>query len=163
MPGTWVGTLWWSQQGQVSECLNRQELLFNWGIGQVHNSSATPDVLDILLTKYTFISVWQSTCSLLSLDHLPVLIDTKCRLFFVKLPGLPDFRRTDARPAWKMDFRPTGNSDDVAIDMCVEKLSSDLLEALAVSSPKSRPSDDPRPPISGRNVPEDLTETAANP
>ena len=60
-----------------------------------YNSSATPDFLDILITKYLVIPVYLTTCSALSSDHLPVLIDTRCRSSFLNLPDRPDFRRTE--------------------------------------------------------------------
>ena len=56
------------------------------------NTSATPDVLDIVITKGLVIPVYLTTCSALSSDHLSVLIDTRCRSSFL---NLPDFRRTD--------------------------------------------------------------------
>jgi endonuclease/exonuclease/phosphatase family metal-dependent hydrolase len=41
-----------------------------------HNSSATPDVLDIAIVKDLPFPVFLTSCSALSSDHLPVLIDT---------------------------------------------------------------------------------------
>jgi hypothetical protein len=41
-----------------------------------HNSSATPDALDIVITKDLVTTVYLSTCSALSSNHFPVLIDT---------------------------------------------------------------------------------------
>jgi hypothetical protein len=88
---------------QVPDCLSQREFLFDLRIGHAHhspnNSSATPDVTDIVSTKGAFISVYLTTCFLLSSDHLPVLIGTKCRLSFVNLPGLPNFRQPDTGPA----------------------------------------------------------------
>jgi hypothetical protein len=60
-----------------------------------YNSSATSDVLDIVITNNLGIPVYLSTCSALSSDHLPVLIETICRSSFLNLPDRPDFRRTD--------------------------------------------------------------------
>jgi len=37
--------------------------------------------------------------------------------------------------------------DEMAIDTCVENFSGAVLKALAASTPKRRPRDDPRPPI----------------
>ena len=54
-----------------------------------------PDVLDVVVTKYLPTPVHLTACSALSSDHLPVLIDTRCRLSFLSLPYSPDFRRTD--------------------------------------------------------------------
>lgn len=41
------------------------------------NSSATPDVLDIVITKDLVTVVYLNPCSALSLDHLPIIIDTR--------------------------------------------------------------------------------------
>ena len=41
-----------------------------------YNPSATPDVLDIAVTKYIPFQVYLTSCSALSSDHLPVLIDS---------------------------------------------------------------------------------------
>ena len=46
-----------------------------------YNPSVTPDVLDIVLTQNLSFPVYLTSCSALSLDHLPVLIDIACRLF----------------------------------------------------------------------------------
>ena len=46
------------------------------------NPSATPDVLDIAITKDLVSQVYLTTCSALSSDHLPILIDTQCHLPF---------------------------------------------------------------------------------
>ena len=73
------------------------------------NSSATPDVLDIVLTKYLVTPVYLTTCSALSSDNLPVLIERRCRSSFLNLPDRSNFRRTDwsnSRPACKTDYRP---------------------------------------------------------
>jgi len=56
---------------------------------------ATPDVLDIVITKNLTSPVYLTSCSALSSDHLPVLIHTTCRSFFQHPPDRPDFRRTD--------------------------------------------------------------------
>jgi hypothetical protein len=60
-----------------------------------YNSSATPDVLDIVITKDLTFPVYLTACSARSSDHLPVLIDTTCRSSFRNLPARPDYRRTD--------------------------------------------------------------------
>jgi len=44
-----------------------------------YNPLATPDVLDIVLTKNLTSPVYLTLCSALSSDYLPILIDTKCR------------------------------------------------------------------------------------
>jgi endonuclease/exonuclease/phosphatase family metal-dependent hydrolase len=60
-----------------------------------YNPLATPDVLDIVITKNVTSQVYMTSCSALSSDHLPVLIDTTCRSTFQHPPDLPDFRLTD--------------------------------------------------------------------
>jgi len=60
-----------------------------------YNPSATPDVLDIVLTKDLSFPVYLTSCSALSSDHLSVLIDTACRSSFQHPSDRPDFRRTD--------------------------------------------------------------------
>jgi len=95
--------------------------------------------------------MYLTSCSALSSDHLPVLIDTECRSSFQRPPDRPDFRRTD----WanfqthledQIPFDPELNNG-MTIDTCVENFSGAFLKALVVSTPKSRPRDDPRPPI----------------
>ena len=60
-----------------------------------YNPSATPDVLDIAVTKNVPFPVYLTSCSALRSDHLPVLIDTAFRSSFHHPPDLPNFRRTD--------------------------------------------------------------------
>ena len=73
-----------------------------------YNPSVTPDVLDIVITKP--IPVYLTSCSALSSDHLPVLIDTKCRSSFHYPPELPDFRRTEwANFQTHLEFRSIRN------------------------------------------------------
>ena len=55
----------------------------------------TPDVLDIMITKNLTSLVYLTSCSALSSDHLPVLIDTTCRSSSQHPPDSPDFRRTE--------------------------------------------------------------------
>jgi hypothetical protein len=43
-----------------------------------YNPCATPDVLDIVITRDLVFPVHLTTCSALSSDHLPVLIDKQC-------------------------------------------------------------------------------------
>src|SRR5215475_407826 len=116
-----------------------------------YNPLATPDVLDIVITKNLTSPVYLTSCSALSSDHLPVLIDTTCRSSFQNPPDRPDFRRTD----WanfqthlkdQISFDPELH-DGMAIDTCVENISGAVLKALAASTPKHRPRADPRPPI----------------
>jgi hypothetical protein len=44
-----------------------------------YNSSATPNVLDNVITNYLLTLVYLTTCSALSPNHLPILIDTRCQ------------------------------------------------------------------------------------
>jgi len=60
-----------------------------------YNPLVTPDVLDIVITKNLSFAVYLTSCSALSSDHLPVLIDTSCSSSFHNPPDRPDFRRTD--------------------------------------------------------------------
>jgi hypothetical protein len=116
-----------------------------------YNPSATPDVLDIAVTKDLPFPVYLTSCSALSSELLPVLIYTACRSTFQYPPDRPNFRRTD----WA-NFQ-THLEDQIpldpelhngmAIDTCVEKFSGAVLQALAASTPKSRPRNDPRPLI----------------
>ena len=60
-----------------------------------YNPSVTPDVLDIVITKNFQIPVYLTSCSALSSNHLPIIIDTTCRSSFNPPPDRSDFRRTD--------------------------------------------------------------------
>src|SRR5215475_535237 len=60
-----------------------------------YNPLATPDVLDIVITKNLTSRVYLTSCSALSSDHLPVLIDTTSLSSFHHPTDRPDFRRTD--------------------------------------------------------------------
>ena len=116
-----------------------------------YNPSATPDVLDIALTKDVPFQVYLTLCSALSSDHLTVLIDTACRSSFHHPPDRPNFRRTDSANfqthlADHIPFDPELNNG-IAFDTCVKNLSGAVLQALAASTPKCRPRDDLRPPI----------------
>jgi endonuclease/exonuclease/phosphatase family metal-dependent hydrolase len=114
-----------------------------------YNPPVTPDVLDIMLTQNLSFPLYLTSCSALSSDHLPVLIETACRSSFHHPPDRPDFRRTD----WanfqihledQIPFDPELHNG-MAIDTCVENLSSADLKALAASTPKFRPRNNPRP------------------
>jgi hypothetical protein len=119
-----------------------------------YNSSATPDVLDIVITKDLTFPMYLTACSALSSDHLPVLFDKTCRSSFPNLPARPDYRRTDwVKFQASLEERlpsPALLPNEGKIDTCVEEMSSAILEALAASTPKSRPCHDPRPPIPAR-------------
>jgi hypothetical protein len=116
-----------------------------------YNPSATPDVLEIVITKNLSSPVYLTSCSPLSSGHLPVLIDTACRSSFHHPPDRPDFRGTDwsnfqTKLEDQVPFDPELHNG-MAIDTCVEDFSDAVLKALAASTPKCRPRDDPRPPI----------------
>ena len=114
-----------------------------------YNTSATPDVLDIVITRDLSCSVHLTSCSALSSDHLPVFIDIMCRLSFQHPPDPPDVRRTDwakfqTHLEAEIPFNPElHNSMD--IDACVENISGAIFEALEASTPKRRPIGDPCP------------------
>jgi len=55
-----------------------------------YNSSATSDVLDIVMVKDLPFPVYLTSCSALSLDHLPVLIDIACYSSFQHPPDRSD-------------------------------------------------------------------------
>jgi hypothetical protein len=103
------------------------------------------------VTKDLPFPVYLTSCSALSSDHFPVLIDTACRSSFHHPPDRPNFRRTDwanfqAHLEHQISFDPELHNGMV-IDTCVESFSGAVLQALAASTPKSRPRDDPRPLI----------------
>jgi hypothetical protein len=60
-----------------------------------YNPSATPDALDIVITRDLPSWVHLTSCSALRPDHFPVLIDIMCRSSFKHPPDRSDFRRTD--------------------------------------------------------------------
>jgi hypothetical protein len=80
-----------------------------------------------------------ASCSALSSDHLPVLIDTMCRSSFHNPLDSPDFRRTDwakfqTHLKAETPLSPELN-DGMAIDSCVENFSGAVLRALAACTP----------------------------
>jgi len=90
--------------------------------------------------------VYLTSCSALSSDHLPVLIDTTCRSSFQHPPYRPDFRLTDwanfqTHLEEQIPFDPELHNG-MAIDTCVENFCGAVLKALAASTPKCRPRDD---------------------
>jgi hypothetical protein len=109
-----------------------------------YNPSATPDVLDIVITRDLPSSVALTFCSALSSDRLPVLIDTGCRSSFQHPPDRPDVRRTDwayfqTHLESQIPFNPElHNGRD--IDTCVENFSGAIHGALAASKSKASPS-----------------------
>jgi endonuclease/exonuclease/phosphatase family metal-dependent hydrolase len=60
-----------------------------------YNSFASPDVLDIVITKDLPTPVYLTTCSTLISDHLYILINTECLSSFLNLPDRPGLRKTD--------------------------------------------------------------------
>jgi hypothetical protein len=116
-----------------------------------HNPSSTPDVLNIVITIDLPSSLHLTSCSALSSDHLPILIDNICHSTFQHPPDRPDARRTDwtkfqTHLEAEIPFNPEFHND-MAIDTCVKNFSGTVLKALAASTPKCRPHDDPRHPI----------------
>jgi hypothetical protein len=108
-----------------------------------------------------------TSCSALSSDHLPVLIDNTCRSSFQHPPDRPDLRRTDwanfqSHLEDQIPFDPELH-DGMAIDTCVENFSRAVLKALAASTRKRRPRAGPRPHTgwhSGRKTPEESAAEA---
>jgi hypothetical protein len=60
-----------------------------------YNPFATPDISDFVITNNLPFPVYLTSCTALSSDHLPVLIDTACRSYFHHPSDRADFRRTD--------------------------------------------------------------------
>ena len=122
-----------------------------WLTTNPYNPSATSDVLDIAVTKGVPVQVYLTSCVALSSTHLPVLIDTACRPSFSHPPDRPNFRRTDWAnfQTYLDDHNPFDAElqNWMAIDTCIENFSAAVLQALAASTPKCRPRDNPRPPI----------------
>ena len=115
-----------------------------------YTSSVISDVLDIVTTKNHSTPV-HLTCSARSSGHLPVLIDTTCRSSFHHPPDHSDFKRTDWATFQNhleelIPFDPELHNE-MAIDTCVENSSGAVPKALAASTSKRRPRDDPRPSI----------------
>ena len=93
-----------------------------------------------MITKKLSTPFYLTSCSALSSDHLPVLIDTTCRSSFYHPPDRSEFRRTD----WanfqthledQITFDPELNNE-MAIDMCVQNFSGAIPKALVASTPK---------------------------
>jgi len=114
------------------------------------NPLVTPDVLDIVMTKNLSFPVYLTSCSALSSDHLPVLVDTAYRLSFLNPPDRPDLRRTDwASFQTQLEELIPFDSElhEMAIDTCVENFSGAVLKAPTASTPKRHRRDEPRPPV----------------
>jgi hypothetical protein len=77
-----------------------------------YNPFVTPHVLHIVLTQNFSFPVYLTSCSALSSDHLPVLIDTACRSsFFNHQIALISGALTgpNSELTWKTKFRSTRN------------------------------------------------------
>jgi len=61
-----------------------------------YNPSATPDVLDTVLTKNVSFPVYLTLWSAINSDHIPVPVQNVSRSTFHHPPDRPDFRRTDS-------------------------------------------------------------------
>ena len=86
-----------------------------------YNPSATPDVLDIAITKEMVNTLYLTTCSALSSDHLTVLIDTRCRSSFLSPPERPDLRTGWCKFQACLEAGLPSNPDhlnEVATDAC---------------------------------------------
>ena len=116
-----------------------------------YNPSATTEVFNIVLTKTLVIPVSLAVCLALSTDHLPVLIDTMCRSSFLTLPDRLEFKRTSWTKfhVYLEEQLPSNPElrDKETVDACVRDLSSAILSAIEVATPKSRPRSELRPPI----------------
>ena len=132
-------------------CSEAKTLSDLWTALPNHNPytpSFTPVILDIAITKKLSIPVYLTSCSALSSGHLPVLIDSSCRLSFQHPPDGPDLRRTD----WTnfqtlleevIPFDPELRIE-MAIESCVEKFCGAGLKAQTALPPTRH---DPRLPI----------------
>jgi hypothetical protein len=92
-----------------------------------------------MITRVLPRSMALTSCSALSSDHFPVLIETGCHSSFQHPPDRPDVRPTD----WA-NFETHLEADiplipklhnGLHIDTCVENFSGGILAALAASSP----------------------------
>jgi hypothetical protein len=116
-----------------------------------YNPPAAPDVLDIVITRDLVFPVHLITCSALSSDHLPLLIDTQCRSSFLSPPDRKNFRKTDwskFQACLEAGMPPSPDlPNEEAIDACVKELTGAISKALADSTPKCRPRAYPRPQL----------------
>ena len=87
------------------------------------------------MTKNLSFPVYLTSCSALSSDHLPVLIDTSCRSSFHHPPVRPDWANFQTQLEELIPFDPQLHNE-MAIDTCVENFSGAVLKALAASTPK---------------------------
>ena len=108
-----------------------------------YNPSATPDVLDIAVTKDVPFQVYLPSCYSLSSGHLQVLIDTALPTSFPRPPERPNFRRTEwaifqTQVADRIPFDPESQTG-MTIDTYVENFYGAVLQALAECIPQYRP------------------------
>jgi hypothetical protein len=118
-----------------------------------YNSFATPDVLDIVITKHLSTPVYL-TCSALNSDHLPTLIDTESRSSFLNLPDRPDLRNTDwctFQMVLEIGITSTPDlQDEASVDTFVKGLTTAISKASADTTQKRRQGPDPRPSMPAR-------------
>jgi hypothetical protein len=102
-----------------------------------YNPCATPDVLNITITKTLFSPVYLTTCSALRSDHLRILIDTRCRSSFLSPPDCSDLRTDWPKFQACLEAGLPSNPDltnEVAIDACVKELTYAISKALKLHS-----------------------------
>jgi len=100
-----------------------------------YNPSAKPDVLDIVIARDLVFPVHLTTCSPLSLDHLPIL-STRSVYPFVT-PDRPDLRTDWPKFQACLGAGLPPNPDlpnEGALDACVKELTITLSKALADST-----------------------------
>ena len=138
------------ETGEIYTCLCRREVLSRHWTGlpttNPYNPSATTNVLIIVITKNLSFPVYLTSCSALSSDNLLVRIDNTCRPSFHQPPDRTDRANFQTHLEDLIPFDPEFQKE-VAFDTCVENLTGSDLNALAPSTRKRRPLDDPRPPI----------------
>jgi len=109
-----------------------------------------PDALDIVILKDRVTPVYLTTCSGLSADQLPVLINTWCQSSFLNPLDRPDLRTDWSKFHFSLEVRLPSNPtllNEVACVACVKKLSSAISMVLAESTSKCCRSEDSRPLI----------------
>jgi hypothetical protein len=129
-----------------NSCVIRQELLSDLWAGLPNykhfNHSDTPDVFDFVITRNLPFSVALASCSAVSSDHLPLIIDSGCRSSFYNQSDRLNVRHTDwaisqTQLETQIPLIPElHNAKDT--DSCVENLSGAILGARTASTPKRR-------------------------